>query len=105
MARDTLTKEASGDGIGDPDATFTFCVTVMFTGVVTVLRICENVSIEPRLQYRARNSYSSYNGQIAIAQATLGSLNNNSIGDRIPRAIVVMRFGTTADKVNKHGER
>jgi len=38
MATVAFTKAGTGDAIGDPEFLATFCVTAMFTGVVTVLR-------------------------------------------------------------------
>ena len=40
MVTVSLTSEGTGEGIGDPAALATFCVTVMLTGVVTVFRTC-----------------------------------------------------------------
>jgi hypothetical protein len=38
------TREGTGDGVGDPAFLGTFSVTVMFTGVVTLLRTYTRVS-------------------------------------------------------------
>jgi hypothetical protein len=42
--RDEVTRDGTGDGIGDPEFRGTFWVMVMFTGVVTVLRTLKIVN-------------------------------------------------------------